>query len=62
MFYSSDVTYKLMNTPILFLVFNRPDTTKKVFESIKAVKPNRLYISCDGARLDNDMIKKKLKR
>ena len=61
MFYSNDVTYKLMNTPILFLVFNRPDTTKKVFESIKAVKPSRLYISCDGARLDNDNDKEKIK-
>ena len=50
-----------MNTPILFLVFNRPDTTKKVFESIKAIKPKRLYISCDGARLDNENDKEKIK-
>jgi hypothetical protein len=32
------------------LVFNRPDTTKKVFEAIRIAKPPRLYISADGAR------------
>ena len=38
------------NTPILFLIFNRPDTTEKVFEKIKLVKPKKLYVSADGAR------------
>ena len=42
-----------MKTPILFNVFNRPDTTKKVFESIKSVKPQRLYLACDGPRQGN---------
>lgn len=37
-------------TPILFLIFNRPETTKIVFEEIKAAKPPRLYIASDGAR------------
>ena len=50
-----------MNTPILFLVFNRPDTTKEVFESIKSVKPKRLYISCDGARDNNNNDKEKIR-
>jgi hypothetical protein len=39
-----------LNTPILFLIFNRPYTTKAVFESIKAIKPTKLYIAADGAR------------
>ncbi|MDQ2179823.1 hypothetical protein [Marinifilum sp. D714] len=43
---------KPLNTPILFLIFNRIDTTKKVFESIKAVKPSKLYIASDGHRSD----------
>lgn len=32
------------------MVFNRLDTTKKVFEQIRKAKPPRLYISADGAR------------
>lgn len=40
----------MFETPILFLVFNRPDTTKLVFERIRAIKPTRLYIASDGPR------------
>lgn len=40
----------LLKTPILLLIFNRPDKTKKVFEKIRKVKPPRLYIAADGAR------------
>lgn len=36
--------------PILFLIFNRPDTTQKVFNEIKKVKPSRLFIASDGPR------------
>ena len=39
-----------MTNPILFLVFNRPSTTKIVFETIKRAKPLRLYIAADGPR------------
>ncbi|MBZ4219278.1 MAG: hypothetical protein LAC69_03705 [Chlorobium sp.] len=41
-----------MESPILFLVFNRPDTTIKVFEAIRAAKPPRLYIAADGPRIN----------
>ncbi len=41
---------KSMKTPILMLVFNRLETTKRVFEAIKRAKPEKLYIACDGAR------------
>lgn len=40
-----------LNTAVLFLVFNRLDTTKQVFEAIRQAKPPRLYIAADGARL-----------
>ena len=43
-----------LKSPILFLIFNRPDTTKVVFESIRKVKPSRLYVASDGARSNND--------
>jgi hypothetical protein len=39
-----------LNTAVLFLVFNRPDTTKQVFEAIKQAKPPKLYIAADGPR------------
>ncbi|GHZ48443.1 TPA: hypothetical protein ACVU00_000888 [Vibrio cholerae] len=39
-----------LNTAVLFLVFNRLDTTKQVFEAIRTAKPPRLYIAADGAR------------
>lgn len=43
-----------MNTtscpPVLFLIFNRPDTTALVFDVIKKVRPNKLYLASDGAR------------
>lgn len=40
-----------MNSPILFLVFNRPSTTKQVFEAIRAARPPRLYVAADGPRV-----------
>ena len=39
-----------LNTAVLFLVFNRLDTTKQVFEAIRESRPPRLYIAADGAR------------
>lgn len=39
-----------LKTAVLFLAFNRLDTTKQVFEAIRQAKPPRLYIAADGAR------------
>ncbi|MEY2885027.1 MAG: hypothetical protein RL490_2751 [Pseudomonadota bacterium] len=39
-----------MDSPVLFLVFNRPDTTARVFESIRQAQPPRLYVAADGPR------------
>ncbi|MFN4083696.1 MAG: nucleotide-diphospho-sugar transferase [Bacteroidia bacterium] len=39
-----------LQTPILFLIFNRPETTVKVFEQIALQKPSKLYIAADGPR------------
>ena len=41
-----------MNVPVLFLIFNRPDTTKKVFDAISSSRPPRLYVAADGPRRD----------
>ena len=43
-----------MKTAILFLVFNRPDTTAQVFEVIRKVRPLRLYVAADGPRANRE--------
>ncbi len=39
-----------MGTPVAFLIFNRPDTTEKVFEAIRQAKPAKLLVVADGPR------------
>ena len=36
--------------PVLFLIFNRPEPTREVFEAIRAHQPSRLYVAADGPR------------
>jgi len=43
-----------LKTAVLFLIFNRLDTTKQVFEAIRKAKPPRMYIAADGAREDRE--------
>jgi hypothetical protein len=42
----------ILNTPVAFLVFNRPDTTKLVFDEIRRARPNKLLLVADGPRLE----------
>lgn len=44
---------KNMKTPILFIIFNREDTTRQVFNKIRDAKPTKLYIVADGPREKN---------
>ncbi|MCF8342708.1 MAG: hypothetical protein K9I82_17155 [Chitinophagaceae bacterium] len=44
----------MFNTPVLFLLFNRPDTTEQVFEVIRQVKPVKLFIAADGPRKERE--------
>lgn len=39
-----------MQTAVLLLAFNRPDTTRLVLERIRQARPPRLYVACDAAR------------
>lgn len=39
-----------MKKAVLFMIFNRPDPTRKVFEAIREAKPPRLYVAADGPR------------
>ena len=43
-----------LETAVLFLVFNRPDTTAQVFEAIRQAKPPRLYVAADGPRVNRE--------
>jgi hypothetical protein len=38
------------DSAVLFVIFNRPDTTIKVFEQIRIARPRRLYIAADAPR------------
>jgi hypothetical protein len=40
--------------PVLFMIFNRPDTTQKVFNAIRQAKPKQLFVAADGPRLDEE--------
>lgn len=40
-----------MRSAVLFLVFNRPALTARVFEAIRAARPPKLYVAADGPRL-----------
>lgn len=38
--------------PVLLTIFNRPNLTRKVIESLRHIKPKRLFIAADGPRSD----------
>jgi len=38
----------MFDVPILFLIYNRPELTKIVFEEICKIKPSKLFIAADG--------------
>ncbi len=39
-----------LTTPVAFIIFNRPDTTARVFEAIRQAKPPKLLVVADGPR------------
>lgn len=41
---------KILKSPILFIVFNRLQLAERVFDVIKKVKPEKLFIVADGPR------------
>jgi hypothetical protein len=40
------------STPIAFIIFNRPDTTARVFETIRQAQPEKLLVVADGPRAE----------
>jgi hypothetical protein len=39
-----------LNTPVVLIIFNRPDTTREVFKAIAEARPKQLLVVSDGAR------------
>lgn len=42
----------MLEIPLVFIVFNRPETTRRVWERIRAAQPRRLFVIADGPRAD----------
>jgi hypothetical protein len=42
--------YQDLETPVVLIVFNRPDTTRQVFERIACAHPKTLFVIADGPR------------
>ncbi len=43
-----------MQHAVLLMLFNRPDLTSRVAESIRAARPARIYLAADGPRSDRE--------
>ena len=43
-----------MKIPVLFIIFNRPETEAVVFERIREYRPDKLYVAADGPRDNKD--------
>ncbi len=41
-----------VQSPVAFIIFNRPDTTARVFEEIARARPRKLLVVADGPRPD----------
>ena len=44
----------LIDVPVAIIFFNRPDTTEKVFNVVREVRPSKLFLIQDGARKNRD--------
>lgn len=57
--YQNTENNRRLKTPVAFFIFNRPETTKKVFAAIAKAKPPRLFIVADGPRENYPLDRKK---
>ncbi len=40
----------IITTPVVLIIFNRPESTKLIFQEIRNVKPASPYVIADGPR------------
>ncbi len=43
-----------LDVPVAFLIYRRPDVTRRVFAAIAAARPRRLYVIADGPRDESE--------
>lgn len=48
------------STPIVLIIFNRPEHTRRVFEAISQIKPQKLFVISDGPRTSRPNDKRKV--
>jgi hypothetical protein len=46
------IDYSPCSTPVAFLIFNRPAATRRVFQAIRAARPQQLFVIADAPRID----------
>lgn len=46
-----------METPVVFVIYNRPNKTRRTFEAIRAIKPTCLYVIADGPKDTEDALR-----
>lgn len=44
----------MSNIPVLLLIYNRPEYTKKSIANLRKIKPKKIYIFCDGPKNEKD--------
>lgn len=44
--------HSVCTTPVAFIIFNHPESTRQVFEAIRAARPRQLFIIADAPRPD----------
>ena len=56
--------FSSFQTPILFLIYNRPEKTQKVFDVLKRLRPSTIFVAADGPKENkpNDLMKCKATR
>ena len=48
-------SFPVLNTPVILSVFDRPESTRRVFGAIAQAKPKQLFVFADGPRSDADV-------
>jgi len=46
-----------MKTPLLLIIYNRPDKVKELILSLSKIKPQKIYVFCDGPKTKSDFVK-----
>lgn len=50
----------MLYTPLLLIIYNRPDKVKSLISSLSKIKPKNIYVFCDGPKNEQD--KKKVEQ